>query len=406
MVFDYTSRLRPDLPAPAQKWSGFPRYNFIGGHNDADAVPVDAFIEASRAVLSRDGPSLSTYGLSSGPQGYRPLREFLAKSLKLRAGMNETPDDILVVSGSLQALDLVNDILLESNDTVIVEEASYQGTLQRFDRLGVRHIGVPLDADGIRPDVLETILRQLAAEGTSPKYLYTIPTVQNPTGSVMPEPRRQDILALVRRFGVPIFEDDCYADLTFDGTRPKAFRALDTEGQVIYCGSFSKTVAPALRVGYLIADWEILSRLIASKHDAGSGALEQMVLAEYCAAHFDGHVKHMQDILGAKCDTIVEALAAEFGTSATYTHPKGGIFIWVALPENVDTTRLAEIAIADGVALNPGADWSSDPKSGRHRMRLCFGHPSHDDIREGVARLAEICHREFGVPLRSANIAR
>ena len=406
MVFDYTIRLRPDLPAPAQKRSGFPRYNFIGGHNDADAVPVDAFIEASRAVLSRDGPSLSTYGLASGPQGYRPLREFLANSLKTRAGMNETPDNILVVSGSLQARDLVNDVFLEPGDTVIVEEASYQGTLQRFDRLGVRHIGVPLDADGIRPDALEAILQKLATEGTSPKYLYTIPTVQNPTGSVMPEPRRLELLALVRRFGVPIFEDDCYADLTFDGTRPKAFRALDTEGQVIYCGSFSKTVAPALRVGYLVADWEILSQLISAKHDAGSGALEQMVLAEYCTTHFDEHVKHMQDILGAKCDTIVEALAAAFGTSATYANPKGGIFIWVTLPDSVDTTRLAEVALAEGVALNPGADWSSEPQSGRHRMRLCFGHPSHDDIREGVARLAEICHREFGVPLRSANVTR
>jgi len=406
MAFDYTSRLRPGLPAPAKHWSGFPRYNFIGGHNDADAVPVDAFIAASREVLSRDGHALSTYGLASGPQGYRPLREFLANSLKTRAGMNETPDNVLVVSGSLQALDLVNDVFLEPGDTVIVEEASYQGTLQRFDRLGVRHIGVPLDADGIRPDALEAILQKLATEGTSPKYLYTIPTVQNPTGSVMPEPRRLELLALVRRFGVPIFEDDCYADLTFDGTRPKAFRALDTEGQVIYCGSFSKTVAPALRVGYLVADWEILSRLISAKHDAGSGALEQMVLAEYCTTHFDEHVKHMQDILGAKCDTIVEALAAAFGTSATYANPKGGIFIWVTLPESVDTTRLAEIALAEGVALNPGADWSSEPKSGRHRMRLCFGHPSHDDIREGVARLAEICHQEFGVPLRSANVTR
>lgn len=355
MTFDHTSRLRPGLPAPAQKWSGFPRYNFIGGHNDSDAVPVDGFIEASRAVLSREGHTLSTYGLASGPQGYRPLREFLSRSLKTRAGLNETPDNILVVSGSLQALDLVNEIFLEPGDTVIVEEATYQGTLQRFDRLGVRHIGVPLDADGIRPDALETILRDLAAAGIAPKYLYTIPTVQNPTGSVMPESRRHEILALARRFGVPVFEDDCYADLTFDGTRPKAFRALDTEGQVIYCGSFSKTVAPALRVGYLVADWEILSQLISAKHDAGSGALEQMVLAEYCATHFDAHVEKMQRILGAKCDTIVEALAAAFGTSASYAIPEGGIFIWVTLPDTVDTTRLAAAALAEGVALNPGA---------------------------------------------------
>lgn len=406
MPFDYASRFRSGLPAPATPWTGFPEYNFVGGHNDADAVPVDAFIAASRDVLTRDGHTLSTYGLDSGPQGYRPLREFLAQSLNTRAGIDSTADNILVVSGSLQALDLVNDVFLEPGDTVLVEEASYQGTLQRFNRLGVRHIGVPLDADGMRPDALEAILQELHDQGTAPKYLYTIPTVQNPTGSVMPETRRLEILVLARRFAVPIFEDDCYADLTFDGTRPKAFRGLDSEGQVIYCGSFSKTIAPALRVGYLVADWEVLSRLIAAKHDAGSGALEQMVLAEYCAGHFDSHVAHMQDVLGAKCETIVEALAAEFGTAAEYAIPRGGIFIWVTLPESVDTTRLAEIALARGVALNPGADWSADPDSGRHRMRLCFGHPTKADIRAGVARLAEICHQEFGVPVRSANTER
>ncbi|MEH6753104.1 MAG: PLP-dependent aminotransferase family protein [Alphaproteobacteria bacterium] len=406
MAFDYSHLFRSGLPAPAAKWNGFPRYNFIGGHNDADAVPVDDFIAASRDVLTKDGQTLSTYGLASGPQGYQPLREFLAKSLNQRTGMTESADNILVVSGSLQALDLVNDVLLEPGDTVIVEEATYQGTLQRFDRLGVRHIGAPLDADGIQMDALERILEGLKAEGTSAKYIYTIPTVQNPTGSVMPEFRRLELLALARRFDVPIFEDDCYADLTFDGARPKAIRALDTEGQVIYCGSFSKTIAPALRVGYLVADWAVLSNLIAAKHDAGSGALEQMVLAEYCAAHFDAHVGHMQEILSAKCDTIVEALDAEFGTSAEYLLPKGGIFIWVTLPDAVDTTKLAEVALAEGVALNPGAGWSSDPESGRHRLRLCFGHPSHEDIREGVARLAEICHRETGIPVRSANTQR
>lgn len=406
MAFDYSNLLRAGLPAPAAPWNGFPRYNFIGGHNDAEAVPVDDFIAASRAVLARDGQSLSTYGLASGPQGYLPLREFLATSLSQRTGMNESADNILVVSGSLQALDLVNDVLLEAGDTVIVEEATYQGTLQRFDRLGVRHIGAPLDEDGIQMDALERILKDLKAEGRSAKYIYTIPTVQNPTGSVMPESRRLELLALAQRYGVPIFEDDCYADLTFDGTRPKAIRALDTEGQVIYCGSFSKTIAPALRVGYLVADWAVLSNLIAAKHDAGSGALEQMVLAEYCATHFDAHVGHMQAILSAKCDTIIEALDAEFGTSAEYMIPKGGIFIWVTLPDAVDTTKLAETALVEGVALNPGAGWSSDPESGRHRLRLCFGHPSHEDIRDGVARLAEICHRETGIPERSANTQR
>lgn len=406
MPFDYSSLFRPDLPPPARRWTGFPPYNFIGGHNDADEVPVAAFIAAAQAVLAREGRNLATYGLASGPQGYRKLRDFLAASLETRTGMRQTADDVLIVSGSLQALDLVNAVLLAPGDTVIVEAATYQGMLQRLDRAGVRAIGAPLDDEGIRMDALSDILDRLRAAGTRPKYIYTVPTVQNPTGTVMPEPRRLELLRLARAHGVAIFEDDCYADLTWDGTRPRAIRALDDGGQVIYCGSFSKTIAPALRVGYLVADWDVLSRLLAAKHDAGSGALEQMVLAEYCAAHFDGHVARLRGVLKEKCDAITDALAAAFGTAAEFSVPAGGIFIWVTLPAPVDTTRLAELALAEGVALNEGAGWCADPEAGRHSMRLCFGHPSPQVIREGVARLAEICHRRFGVPLRSGNVGR
>jgi len=406
MTYDYTPHFRAGLPAASGRWSGFPRYNFVGGHNDAEAVPIDAFIEASRSVLVRDGQTLSTYGLASGPQGYRPLREFLATSLKARTGMVQDPDDILIVSGSLQALDLVNAVFLEPGDTVICEEATYQGTMQRFDRLGVNYIPAPLDENGIRMDALSQILDDLKRKGTPPKYIYTIPTVQNPTGSVMPESRRLELLQLARTHNVPIFEDDCYADLTFDGTRPKAIRALDDRGQVIYCGSFSKTIAPALRVGYLAGEWEVISRALAVKHDAGSGSLEQMLLAEYCTTNFEDHVAKMQTVLSEKCDTIMEALNAEFGTAAEFAVPKGGIFIWVTLPDAVDTTALAEVALAEGVALNPGAQWSADSKTGRHKLRLCFGSPTKEDIRDGIARLAAICHRETGIPARSGNVKR
>ncbi len=406
MEFDYSSSYRAGLPAPKERWDGFPPYNFVGGDNDADTVPVEDFIAASQSMLAREGRTLATYGLSSGPQGYRPLREFIASSLNARAGMRQTADDILIVSGSLQALDLVNAVFLSPGDTVVLEEANYHGTLARLERAGVRRLGVPLDGNGMRMDALANILARLKAEGTRPKYIYIIPTVQNPTGSIMPEARRLEMLRLAREYDVPIFEDDCYADLTFDGTRPRAIRALDDRGQVVYCGSFSKTVAPALRVGYVVAEWEVLSRLLAVKYDAGSGALEQMMLAEYCATHFDAHVSELQGVLKFKCDTIMEALAAEFGTAAEFSAPKGGIFIWVTLPNEVDTSRLGEVALAQGVALNPGAEWCADPETGRHRLRLCFGHPSEREIRDGVARLAQICHEETGIPARSHNMGR
>lgn len=406
MPFDYSTVLRADLPAPAVRWSGFPAYNFIGGHNDAANIPVDDLVAAANAVLAREGSSLATYGLNSGPQGYRPLREFVASKLKRRAQMAIDADDILIVSGSLQALDLVNAVLLQEGDTILIEEVTYGGALSRLAKLGVKTVGVKVDGEGMCMDDLAAKLKTLKSQGVKPKYIYTIPTVQNPSGSVLPRERREEMLALSREYGVPIFEDDCYADLLWGCERPPAIKALDDDNRVIYCGSFSKSIAPALRVGYVVADWSVLSRMLAMKNDAGTGALEQMVLAEYCAEKFDPHVSALTDVLHGKCAAIVEALEAQFGTAAEFTAPQGGIFIWVTLPEQVDTSKLAQAAIAEGVALNPGAEWSTDKDGGRRRLRLCFGNPPIETIREGVAKLAEICHREFGVPLRGANVER
>jgi 2-aminoadipate transaminase len=406
MSFDYATRLRPDLPPAAARWGGFPAFNFIGGHNDAEVVPVDALRAAADRVLAREGPMLANYTVENGPMGYRPLRDFISTKLASRAGMTVDPEDILVTSGSLQALDLVNWTFLEAGDTVIVEEATYGGTLSRLHRLGVKPVGAAQDQDGIAVDALAAQLEQMAGQAVIPKFIYTVPTVQNPTGAVMTLERRRALLDLAARHDLMIFEDDCYADLLWEGERPPAIQALDTDGRVIYCGSFSKSIAPALRVGYLTAPWEAMSRMLPLKTDAGSGALEQMVLAEYAPGAFDSHVAELNVALKAKADATVEALEAHFGTTAEFVVARGGIFIWVALPEAVDTTRLMEAAGAEGVAINPGAEWVADPATGRNKLRICFASPSPEMLRDGIAKLADICHREFGVPVRSANVAR
>jgi 2-aminoadipate transaminase len=404
--FDFAPLLPAGLPAAAAKWTGLAKYSFVGGNNDPDGVPVDGLIDAVNAVLKREGKTLATYGLASGPQGYRPLRDFIAAKLKRDAAINCGADDILIVSGSLQALDLVNATLLARGDTIITEQDTYQGALNRLTRLGVNMVGIPLDEDGMRMDALAAALSDLKAKGITPKYIYTIPTVQNPTATIMPEARRAELLKLSRQYGVPIFEDDCYADLIWDGKRPPAIHAMDKASGVIHIGSFSKSIAPALRVGYIVAPWDVLSRMLALKTDAGSGALEQMVLAEYCAPHFATHVPKLRRGLRAKLDTLMEALNEQFGTSAEFEDPKGGIFLWVKLPDNVDTLKLYQAALAAGVAINPGPEWSTNKAYAGSRLRLCFASPSHDEIREGVAVLAEVCRREFGVPERSANVER
>jgi 2-aminoadipate transaminase len=405
-MFDFAPLLAPGLPPAAVKWNGFTKYNFIGGHNDADHVPLAKLVEAANDVLNREGRTLATYGLASGPLGYRPLREFLAQKLKRTTGIICDADEILITSGSLQALDLVNGILLARGDTVIIEQASYQGALTRLHRLGVNVIGIPLDTDGMRMDALAEALQDLKRRGVRPKYIYTIPTVQNPTGTILSEARRHELLAIADKYGVPIFEDDCYADLIWDGKRPPALYAMSKNRNVIHIGSFSKSIAPALRVGYIVADWSLLSRMLAIKTDAGSGALEQMVLGEFCPKHFEAHVPQLTLGLREKLETLMDALNEQFGTVAEFEDPKGGIFLWVKLPDQVDTQKLYQPALAAGVAINPGPEWATDKDYGKSRMRLCFAHPSHEQIRAGVAALAEVCRREFGVPTRIANVER
>jgi 2-aminoadipate transaminase len=404
--FDLTPLLASGLPPAAARWTGFPKYNFVGGHNDPDHVPVEGLRAAADAVLRREGRSLALYTLHSGPLGYRPLREFLARKLERHAGIACDAEEILIASGSLQAIDLVNALLLDRGDTVLIEQATYAGTLSRLARLGVNAVGVPLDGEGMRTDALAAALEGLAARGIRPKYLYTIPTVQNPTGAIMGEARRAELLSLSRRFGVPIFEDECYSDLVWTGARPRALFAMAQGEGVIHIGSFSKSISPALRVGYIVARWDILSRIVPLKTDAGSGALEQMVLGEFCPTHFEAHVPTLRAGLRAKLGTLVEALAEQFGTAAEFAEPPGGIYLWIKLPDSVDTRELAQAALAEGIALNPGAEWATDKAYGKSRLRLCFANPSHETIREGIAALAGVCHRKFGVPLRAANVAR
>ena len=402
-TLDFEKLLRPDLPPAALPWTGFPEYNFVGGHNDADSVPVDDLIAAATTVLRRDGKTLATYGMQSGPLGYRPLREFLVRKLAKDAGITCTADEILITGGSLQGLDLVNGVLLSQGDTVIVEQMSYGGAITRLKRLGVNIVGVPVDADGLSSDALRVALADLKRRGVYPKYIYTIPTVQNPTATVMSVGRRKALLALSGEYGVPIFEDECYADLVWSGERPQALRGMAGNDQVIHIGSFSKTIAPALRLGYLVASWPLMSRILSIKNDGGSGAIEQMIMAEYCQTHFDTHVHALRNTLRAKLDTLVDALRGQFGAEAEFDYPAGGIFLWVTLPKAVDTSRLFQLGQCAGVAINPGAEWMTDADAGKARLRLCFAHPPHEAIRKGIAQLAEVCHREFGVPARAAN---
>ena len=405
--FAYSHLFAKDLPPPAPRWTGFPKYNFIGGHNDPVRIPAADLADAATTVLRRRGADLALYNFD-GPQGYRGLRQLVVDKLAQRPAIKCTVEDVLITSGSGQAIDLVNGLLLDRGDTVVLEEFTYGGALTKLKRLGANVIGAPLDDEGLKIDALGRIFEDLGRKGIVPKYVYTIPTVQNPTGSILPRERREALLALTRKHGVPVFEDECYADLTWDGTGPPSLYAMDPQ-QVMHIGSFSKTLAPSLRLGYAVAVPEVMSRIVACKReaDSGTGALDQMVVAEYFSQNFQEHVGGLTQTLHGKLETMVEAVEREFGTAVEKMwKPKGGIFLWLKLPDRVDVTKLVAPAAKAGIVFNPGPEWSCNPGESKSHLRLCFALPSKNDIRAGVAAFARVCFEETGIPEQSANIRR
>ena len=223
MKIDFDSMFAAGLPPASGRPAPLPRYNFTGGNNDPDIVPVEGLIESAARALRAEGRDLAIYNLGKGGLGHPGLRAFVADKLTTQRGMAETAQDIMITSGSGQGLALVNEALLEPGDTVIMEQFSYSAAISRNRKLGVEVLGAPLDEQGLRMDALAEMLERLKAGGVRPKYIYTIPTIQNPTGSVLPLERRHELLRLSAEYGVPIFEDECYADLCGKATgRPRS----------------------------------------------------------------------------------------------------------------------------------------------------------------------------------------
>ena len=395
---DYTDLFNSELPPPPAPWEGHPRYNFIGGHSDPDMVPTEGFIESANRVFRGDPRNISMYNFDGGPQGIVPLRQFLVDKLGQHRGIETTIEEILITSGSGLAIELINEILLEPGDTVIVEAFSFSGALGNLRRRKVNMVGIDVDHDGMRMDQLARALEDLRGRGVRPKYIYTIPTLQNPTGTVMSMERRYRMLELSEEYGVPIFEDECYADLIFEDDYEKAIRSLDDTNRVLHIGSFSKTLGPGTRLGYIVAKWDVMGRLLSRKNDAGTGVIDQMIVGDYFNHHYDEHILDVRAALERKRDTLASALRESFGPSVDFYVPRGGMYLWVKLPDGVDSRALNAPALREGVAFNPGPDWSANPDEAASYIRLCFALPSETEIWEGVEKLAEVFRREGAVP--------
>ena len=387
-MIDFSRLLARSAPAPHPGGSvQRAKYDFAVAYPDPSSVPLDGLQESLAAALEEEGRGLAVY---PHPQGYPPLREFVAAKLARDRGIRVSADEIVLGDGSSQPNHMVIETLVDPGDVVLTEHYVYTGTLSILRRFRADVRGVLCDDEGMLPDALESAIQAAVAEGKSPKMLYTIPTFQNPQGWTMTLERRRAMLALCQRYGVAVLEDDCYVDLRYDGEPVTSVRSLDDEGTVVYVGSFSKIIAPGMRLGYMTAPPEVLGRALAVKSGGGVNQFAALAAHRYATRYLDGHVDEINDVLRVKRDAMLSALGESFGPAATWSRPDGALFIWLRMPEGADLQAAQQAAFDAGVGYQPGPMFSPDGASGKNYARLCFGYNTPAEIREGIGRLAEV----------------
>jgi 2-aminoadipate transaminase len=386
--------------------------SFGGGLPAPDVFPVERFKEACNKVLNDHAASALQYGET---EGYRPLRELLANNMA-RYGIKAKPENVLITSGSQQALDLIGKLFINRGDRVLVEAPTYLGALQAFNVYGAEYESVPIDENGLRTELLEQPLR------SGPKFMYVLPNFQNPAGTTLSEARRHELVLLADRYGIPIIEDDPYGQLRYEGEHLPSLVVLDREnlrrddgysiGNVIYLSTFSKTLAPGLRLGWIVAPPEVISKLAQLKQgaDLHTSTFTQFVAYEVARDGFlDKHVRMIRQIYRERRDVMLQALEEFFPPTVTWTHPQGGLFLWVTLPHGLDMKAIFNSALEQNVAFVPGDSFyanggrtndgrsndgpsnggrNNDGREGSRHMRLNFSNAAPPDIREGIRRLS------------------
>ncbi len=366
--------------------------SFAGGLPAPDVFPVDEFTAACQAVLKQWGAEALQYGAT---EGYRPLREMIARHT-CRYGISVTADNILITSGSQQALDLIGKVFINPGDRILVEDPTYLGALQAWNAYGAEYVTVPMDEDGMITDELEEALR------SGVKFIYVLPNFQNPTGATLSLERRDQLVEVADHYGVPIIEDDPYGQLRYEGENLPSIVTLDNEyrrngtseykGNVIYLSTFSKTLAPGLRVAWVIAPVQVLRKLVQAKQgaDLHTATFNQIVAYEVARGGFlDRHIWLIRRVYGERRNLMLDAMEELFPPGVTWTKPKGGLFLWGVLPKGMDTAEVFKVAVKRNVAFVPGTSFYA-LGGGENTMRLNFSYSNPEQIQKGIERLADV----------------
>jgi 2-aminoadipate transaminase len=357
--------------------------SFAGGLPAPELFPVKALAEAQARCFDENGPAAMQY---STTEGWMPLRGWIAGHLRT-LGIETEPGRVLITSGSQQAIDLVAKIFLDPGDTVLVENPSYLAALQAFGAYEANIIGVECDSGGMRVDLLEKVLAE-----HKPKLIYTVPEFQNPTGTTLSSDRRDHLIELSCRYQIPILEDDPYGELRYAGERTPPLAARDKQGLVIYVSTFSKTVSPGIRIGWVSASPEVFRELVIAKQasDLHTSSMLQHALAKMLETFdYKGHVNHLCAVYGERRGAMLQALEASFPAGSKWAQSEGGMFVWAELPDGIRAEELLQRALAVDVAFVPGAPFFVD--SARHNcLRLNFSNRPPDDIYEGIGRIGRL----------------
>lgn len=368
-------------------------YDFATGNTNPETFPTADFVEAATRAIPEIAIDLNRY---PGKLGHEGLRRLMAEREFDREGVRLDPDRIVLTHGSMQAITLVADTLCQGkDDAVVMEEYNYVGSIRAFNTMGIEMVGVEQDAHGMRMDDLARVLDRMQAAGKPPRFIYTLATYQNPTGAVLPRERRLELIDLARQHDCVVVEDNCYGDVHFEGEKPPALYALDDGPNQIYICSLSKIFAPGVRLGYLTAAPEMLERILARRHDAGPNTLAAALTASYLDGRLWQHVEMANAALKIKRDAMLKALEESLGNLCSWSHPVGGLFIWVRLPDDVDPGHLEEVAATRDVGFAHGSNFHIHGDAGPY-IRLAFGFPAVDDIRTGIARLGDAVREARG----------
>lgn len=384
---DRVNSLKPSAIREIFKYAADPEVVSLSAGNPApDAFPAKEIAEISADLLSRRPVDALQYGLT---EGYAPLRDYLKKYMKDKYGIGSENDRLIITSGAQQVMDLAAKSLCNEGDVVICEAPSFIGSLNSFRSYNARLVGVPVESDGINTEILEEKLKT----EKNVRFIYVIPNFQNPSGVTMSLEKRKKVYALAKKYGVMILEDNPYGELRYFGENVPAIKSLDTDGIVMYAGSFSKVISPGMRVGWCVAPNPVIQKMVVCKQgqDVHTNMWSQIVIHEYVTKYdFEAHLTYLRELYRKKARFMMDLLDEHLAPYITYNKIDGGLFIMCKLPDNINMLDFCKEAVKRKVCVVPGNAFLTDENEECHTFRVNFSTPTDQQLEKGVKILGEL----------------